>query len=73
MKEVCRNDPKRTLKMEFYEVTVVNNREIVTLLSNVEFSVFRISNSLGVYMRVFDGSEEIGRVKCSFYNLYYKF
>ncbi len=24
-------------------------------------------------MRVFDGIEEIGRVKCNFYNLHYKF
>ena len=39
MKEICRNDIKRTLKMKIYEVKVEKQKEVSYYIGDLDFSI----------------------------------
>ena len=70
VKDICRNDLQRTLKIEFFEIRNIKEKDTPIFLAEFDFSLEYLKKYLNKYMNCFCGRLNAGRVKLCQLNLY---
>lgn len=71
-KELNRNDMKRSMRIEFFEVKNVKEVETAIFVAEFDFTLDHMSNYLNKYMNVFCGRQNVGKVKIMQISVYEK-
>ena len=72
MKELCRNDTYRTLKLEFFSLRQVKEVETAFYMAEFDFTLEDFKKHLNKYMNCFAGKSNVGKVKLVSMNVYKK-
>ncbi len=73
MKDLCRNDPNRQLRLEVYEWRRVKGVVYQFLVSEMPFTVNELQQNLGKYMPMFFNRLACGKMKCTLFDKSYEF
>lgn len=63
MKEICRNDTHRTLRLEFFEIKQVKEQDTPFYMAEFDFSLEYLKKHFNKYMNCFSGRSNVGKVK----------
>lgn len=73
MKDLCRNDPNRQLRLEIYEWRRVKGIVWQFFVSEMPFTANEIQFNVGKYMPMYRDRLVSGRMKCSLFDKSYQF
>lgn len=73
MKDICRNDNNRSLKIEVHEYESKVDVETTTYLAEYDFTLNYVKRHVGQYMNCYAGKFMLGMVKVASYDLSYEF
>ena len=63
MREICRNDNQRSLKLEVYEYEYKAEQEVYTFQAEFDFTINSIKKRIGAYMNCYKGKFINGSIK----------
>lgn len=72
IRELCRNDLKKILKIEFFEIKNVKEVDKAFFLADLDFSLQYLSGKTGKFMPCFNATLTIGKVRLLHYHQFEK-
>ena len=73
LREICRNDAGRKLKMQLFDWKKSKGLTIFSLIGDMDFTISGIKDSQGKWFTCYNSKIAVGKIKLVFFKQFYKF